>query len=879
MIDTARAVRLIESYDPAAHVGEIQRAETQRAAALDRFPKEGWPTLALDDYALGQSDHPDNFCRWMEFVADELGSIRGGSARKHLIYFQAGVGEWWFEKKLYSSVEEAWIAVQQGFVDAIAAGAIGDWGAVEAIPALRAGPALVCKTMHLYYPTEILPINSSDHLRRFLRGLGEPRVEDHGLGTISLNRLLLEGLRAVRELDGLTTKELERLLYTSELDPFAPPVIKTPIPNVAAFIRDTLLETDDDCLGTRREAEDQARRLLDDHAGHMTEDQVRELLRLFNADFYNGKRVNTRFAPGFVGHIANGLVAHLAEFNDWTARIWRGSDDESSAAVRHLIVDHKALPSAGISYPTMLAYLRAPEDACIWIRATDSGLRRLTTYSPRKPSPGDPDDYPVFCGAASQLTKDYDIPPEFLDLVLAAAGNYKPVEAPEPQGSRVWLFQANPAKYDIDSALAELAEISWVVRQYRSDIQIGDRAYLWKSGPDGGVVATATVASEPEISAEDDDRFVLEPGVFSKPELRVLLRVVDVLPQPIRRSDLLEHPILKKLGVITFANATNFAVTADQDAALLALLEGRDTPDVALPDATEDLAASVFVPKAWLDDVVDLLRAKRQLIFYGPPGTGKTFLAQEIAKDITRDGGEFVLVQFHPSYSYEDFIEGYRPFELDGGAGLGYRLTHGPLRRIATAASANPSRPYVLIVDELNRGNVPKIFGELLFLLEYRDKAIALQYSADEPFSLPRNLYVIGTMNTADRSIALVDAALRRRFYFVPFAPEESPFCDVLRKWLAKHGLGNEPALLMDALNQAIADHEIAIGPSYFMGQDGTVPDLERVWKYAIMPLLEEHFYGTGRNVSVEFGLAALAKRVHPPEQDLPEEPPSTPET
>jgi 5-methylcytosine-specific restriction protein B len=274
-----------------------------------------------------------------------------------------------------------------------------------------------------------------------------------------------------------------------------------------------------------------------------------------------------------------------------------------------------------------------------------------------------------------------------------------------------------------------------------------------------------------------------------------------------------------------------------------------------------------------LQGVADLLREKRQLIFYGPPGTGKTFVAQELAKDLTREGGDFVLVQFHPSYSYEDFFEGYRPFELDGGAGLGYRLTHGPLRRIADAAAANPSLPYVLIVDEINRGNVPKIFGELLFLLEYRDRQIALQYSPGEPFSLPRNLFVIGTMNTADRSIALVDAALRRRFYFVPFLPNEEPIRDVLPKWLVENGHPGEPARLLMALNAAIGDQEIAIGPSYFMGPDGSLPDLDRVWEHAIVPLLEEHYYGTGVVVRTEFGLAGLRSKLAGDAQQAPAEP------
>jgi 5-methylcytosine-specific restriction protein B len=184
---------------------------------------------------------------------------------------------------------------------------------------------------------------------------------------------------------------------------------------------------------------------------------------------------------------------------------------------------------------------------------------------------------------------------------------------------------------------------------------------------------------------------------------------------------------------------------------------------------------------------------------------------------------------------------------------------------MAAAAAEDPAKPYVLIIDEINRGNVPKIFGELLFLLEYRDRAIPLQYSPDPPFALPSNLFLIGTMNTADRSIALVDAALRRRFYFVPFMPTEKEVGAVLRGWLDRHGLDDEPARLLDELNARISKDEVAIGPSYLMTRDGSAPHLERVWRHAIMPLLEEHYYGTTRDVHDEFGLDKLRATVERP--------------
>lgn len=301
-------------------------------------------------------------------------------------------------------------------------------------------------------------------------------------------------------------------------------------------------------------------------------------------------------------------------------------------------------------------------------------------------------------------------------------------------------------------------------------------------------------------------------------------------------------------------------------AALVGLVEPPAPPkEAALLAITAELAGSIFLPEAWLQEqVVDALAEKRQVIFYGPPGTGKTYVAQKLAEHFTKESGQWELIQFHPSYSYEDFFEGYRPAPTAGGAGVVFELTPGPLRRMAKLAADDSSSPYILIIDEINRGNVPKIFGELLFLLEYRDRQIPLQYSPELPFGLPSNLYVIGTMNTADRSIALIDVALRRRFYFVPFMPSEKEVGGVLRGWLSNNGLDDEPARLLDALNERIAKNEVAIGPSYFMTRDGSAPSLERVWRHAIMPLLEEHYYGTTRQVHEEFGLEKLRAAVAP---------------
>jgi len=285
--------------------------------------------------------------------------------------------------------------------------------------------------------------------------------------------------------------------------------------------------------------------------------------------------------------------------------------------------------------------------------------------------------------------------------------------------------------------------------------------------------------------------------------------------------------------------------------------------DLTLKDADDALADKLLMDKGWLQEVVELLRDRRQLIFYGPPGTGKTYVAQHLAWYLTRDDRSAVkLVQFHPSYSYEDFFEGYRP--TPGGNGtLSFELKPGPFRRMVDAARENPSTPYVLIIDEINRANLAKVFGELYFVLEYRDQPVSLLYSQgeDEEFTLPENVFVIGTMNTADRSIALVDAAMRRRFAFIPLHPAEEPVRGLLSRWMQREGLRGDAADVLAALNKRIAAADFAVGPSYFMKAGiHTQAGLDRVWRTSILPLLEELHYGDGLDVADHYDLASLRR-------------------
>ena len=272
------------------------------------------------------------------------------------------------------------------------------------------------------------------------------------------------------------------------------------------------------------------------------------------------------------------------------------------------------------------------------------------------------------------------------------------------------------------------------------------------------------------------------------------------------------------------------------------------------------LANDLWLDLGFLENIETLLEDKLQVIFQGPPGTGKTYVAQKLAEHLAGSKERVTLVQFHPSYAYEDFVQGFRPALVNGQPG--FELRDGPLLRAADRARQEPDAKHFLVIDEINRGNLAKVFGELYFLLEYRDREMDLQYS-DEPFSLPGNLYIIGTMNTADRSIALVDLALRRRFYFVEFHPDEEPVKGVLRSWLREKVPNMEwVANVVEQANEHLReDRHAAIGPSYFMKDNLDEAAVERIWKHSVLPYIEERLYGNEDRLA-DFNLDTLRRQV-----------------
>ena len=258
------------------------------------------------------------------------------------------------------------------------------------------------------------------------------------------------------------------------------------------------------------------------------------------------------------------------------------------------------------------------------------------------------------------------------------------------------------------------------------------------------------------------------------------------------------------------------------------------------------------------EEIASLLNFNPNIILYGPPGTGKTFATKQIIElyenkyfkntsgyENAELEGRVKTVTFHQSYSYEEFIEGIRPV-LDGDedSKLGYRLENGIFKDHCINADKSESKPYYMIIDEINRGNIAKIFGELITLLEQDKRGklkVMLPYSKKE-FTVPNNLIVIGTMNTADRSIAAIDTALRRRFTFVELEPDAS----VITKYynpIVNNTI--DMVKLLNAINEKIMkyyDRDHRIGHAYFLGIE-SLSNFYQVWYYKILPLLNEYFY------------------------------------
>lgn len=333
----------------------------------------------------------------------------------------------------------------------------------------------------------------------------------------------------------------------------------------------------------------------------------------------------------------------------------------------------------------------------------------------------------------------------------------------------------------------------------------------------------------------------LLPGYYQTSECNLFVRLEDFEELP--SGWLAEHTVLAKDPLVS-ADAMSKAL-GNQTTPLFVYELWSDVEAVATLTASLDLpwlSRHTYLGEEELEELLEALEERGQVILAGPPGTGKTWIADHLARYLTDDQPlRTKTVQLHPSYGYEEFVEGIRPVVDENGA-ITFKRVNGVILQMAEDMEGS-DETRVLVIDELNRANVPRVFGELLFLLEYRDKTIDLQFSPG--FSLPANLKVIATMNTADRSTRSIDVALRRRFEIFECPPRRdilAAYYDDPSRASGVPGLEAGFEKLNEELRAQLDRHH-TIGHSFFMRDLFTNDHLRRTWKRQVRPLLEDYLF------------------------------------
>lgn len=433
--------------------------------------------------------------------------------------------------------------------------------------------------------------------------------------------------------------------------------------------------------------------------------------------------------------------------------------------------------------------------------------------------------------------------PEFVKNLNDMVVGGKDIELPAQAATskQYWWLVASPDVWKFsDINVGDIIEYTLLnengnkrrVYQNFLDAKVGDMVIGYASTPTLQVVALG------EIAKDTDDK-------------HLYFRKTEQLLTPIDYSIIKGYEELQGMEcMVGGGRGTLFKVTEDEYQVLMEIIRKENPLSATKSLATYtdfEFLSEVFMSSSELQRLKALLRNKKNIILQGAPGVGKTFTAERLAYTLmgTIDKQRVEMVQFHQNYSYEDFILGYKP-NPDGG----FELKHGIFYKFCKKALNTPDKDFFFIIDEINRGNLSKIFGELLMLIEnsYRGKEIKLAYT-DELFTVPKNLYIIGMMNTADRSLAMIDYALRRRFSFFEMVPGFTT--KGFKNYMAS--LSNEKFNRIiggiQALNEAICQDDslgngFCIGHSYFCNQEEfSLEWLENVIEYDIEPMLKEYWF------------------------------------
>ncbi len=775
-----------------------------RAEFQSRYPREVWSNMPLDEYILGTGEK-SGYSYDLEYRYRKLGGIGGGSARKFGLY-QRNDGRIWFDPMLGDTPEEAWVALRSAIYRMLDLAESGQWEEIDEISELSNIPMVRMKTLFLFYPDEIIPINARDALLHFHHVLEPGREYERNYNVVTYNRGLLQKLREIDQLKSWNTWDLAKLLYNWS-DPRKAARIMKIAPGEQARYWDDCLAGGYICVGW-------------DEMGDLSEYESKEEFRERFTELYLGSYNRKKGAVSRKGNelwrlmllqpgdliIANkgiSKVLAVGSVQDPPYQ-WRPERHEYRHTVNVEWDTSQArtvTPQKRWGVTTVLELY--PEEWTRIISTSGAGGIKTSTVTPIQ-TPGG-----LYECMASELERSKQIvlygPPgtgktyvtrRFAVWWLSQQAG-KQVSVADLTGedlkrqesrwkaasaARVWWMVASPAQWSWEQLFNDgSVQYSYgrLQRNYPL-VQQGDLVIGYASTPIKKIVALAWVTQGfgPDESGE--------MGLKLAPHQRIV--------NGMTYDELLADTVMKDAEPIRFRNqGTLFALTSEEVEYLFSILSERDA---------------------------------------------------SIQPHLPKDKGvaQLTWTTFHASYSYEDFIEGFRPVQSPGG-GVQLRLEDGVFKQICRAAQADSQRPYLVCIDEVNRANIAKVLGELVTLLEKDKRGMdVILPQSKERFTIPPNVYLVCTMNTADRSIKLLDAAVRRRFSFIEVMPNLDLF----------EGVEIDGLVIQDFLSELNAriakreGREKLIGHSYFLRNEEAITSKSAFCdsiRHDILPLLEEYCY------------------------------------
>ncbi len=860
----------------AARTDPVDNAAASAALAKfrARFPADRLASMSLQDYSIG-SGGQDNFCWSLEQGLADVGRYSPGSSRGHIIYRQKD-GSYYLPPELASSTPEQAMAEVAGWhARVVALGGDSMPEAADAEPLAKTKRSRTVKLLQSYFPDRFLPINSMDHMAKLLAGFGVD-AEHIPDGPVARNRLLFRLFEEVAAPRGLTPLDFARILY----DRFDPRGIKLDPERVIGAKRLFRLMYGNTFDAPRFVEEERTYK-----AGIIARWQAvaqPEMLQWALAEGSEGVKaaelssallqppsnfLNYRYQPAITGLGAN---AEARIFVEAVAMLLASGEQEDAtpdvtgfnARMQPLYerVDASSRAPTSRTLPSLILMLSYPDrDLVIRSDAMSRALQCLT----KKPDA---------LAAPVLTTGEYRTCRNVAEALRQDLSALKPVDMVDVQGFIWGVFSISDiwfggVKYGDDDMLPRFQEARAYAVGFGAEPGLrslvegaaelpADERKRRAQAIAGAAEKNASVALANFIElAARPGSIVLAKATYADPKAKVsIVRIRGVAltgKPPTGYDDALGHTIpVEWLGDADLRIKTK---AFNKIAATLAPIKLADALDII---GGEEVGATRRPedppdppdppPKEKKTDVLPPVypTLPKNLILYGPPGTGKTFRA--LGEMAAQFGDRKRTVTFHPGFAYEEFVEGLRPTSDGQGGPIRYEVVPGVFRQACEAARAAPDDPYLLVIDEVNRANLASVLGELITIIEEdkRGVPVTLPYSKVE-FSVPGNLWIVGTMNTADRSIALMDVALRRRFIFrevdVDYAALTADFAECQDLELASLDL----SAILRAMNERLRyllDRDHQIGHAWLFGVR-SLADLRERFAGRILPLLTEYFF------------------------------------